>query len=299
MTQNCSSNQPRMPLPITTVKHIAVDGVNVFYREAGSPSAPKVLLLHGFPSSSHQYRHLIPRLAEQYHVLALDFPGYGFTVVPEDRKYKYTFSSLTETTKAFVDALDIKKYAIYIFDYGAPVGFRLALERPESITAIISQNGNAYDEGFGKEFWAPITTYWRDPSHTNRDALRALLTLEVTKSQYTIGEKHPEALEPEAWHLDAALLATRVDAQLDLFLDYRTNVDLYPAFHEYFRAHQPPLLAIWGANDIVFIPPGAKAYKTDLPNAQVEFVDAGHFALESHLGKISNETIKFLNRVHD
>ncbi|KZV81879.1 alpha/beta hydrolase fold protein [Exidia glandulosa HHB12029] len=280
------------------IKRVAVNGLDVFYREAGPATGPTVLLLHGYPSSSHQFRHLIPRLAHKYHVVAPDLPGFGFTEVPERLNFKYTFDNLRTAVEGFVDALKLEKFALYIFDYGAPTGLRLALDRPDAITAIISQNGNAYEEGFGKDFWAPIMKYWADPSPANREALRPFVSFNGTKQQYINGAPDPSALEPEAWHLDSALLARpgNVDVQLDLFLDYGTNVAIYPKFHQYFHERQPPFLAIWGKNDVIFVPPGAEAFKRDLPHAQVEFVDAGHFALESHVNEIAEAILKFLER---
>jgi pimeloyl-ACP methyl ester carboxylesterase len=281
----------------TRIYTIEVDGVDIFYREAGKRDAPVVLLLHGFPSSSFQYRNLIAKLAGDYRVIAPDLPGFGFTKVPESRKYEYTFDNFAKTIEAFIDGLKLKKYAIYIFDYGAPVGLRLALSRPSAITAIISQNGNAFEEGFG-DAWKGIRAYWADPSQKNRQALLWLTKFETTKYQYETGESHPETIPPETYHLDQALMDRpgNVDIQLDLFLNYQTNVALYPTFHEYFRTHQPPLLAIWGKNDPLFIYPGAEAYKTVLPNAQVHFVDGGHFSLENHVDEIAQKMIEFLKK---
>jgi pimeloyl-ACP methyl ester carboxylesterase len=271
----------------------------VFYREAGPADAPVVLLLHGFPTSSHQYRELIPRLAKQYRIIAPDLPGFGFTVVPEARKYVYTFDAIAHTMEAFVDALGLKRYALYVFDYGAPTGFRLAMWHPERVTAIVSQNGNAYEDGLG-DTWSPIRKYWATPSAENREIVRKnVLTLEGTKFQYLEGAAHPETVAPESYMLDQALLERpgQTDIQLDLFLDYASNVKLYPAFHEYFRTSEPPLLAIWGKNDPFFIPPGAEAYKRDNPNATVQFLDTGHFALETHVDEIAAAMLEFLGRV--
>ncbi|KAJ3811308.1 Alpha/Beta hydrolase protein [Lentinula lateritia] len=282
----------------THVHTINVNGVEIFYREAGKEKVPVVLLLHGFPSSSFQYRNLISKLEGKYRVIAPDLPGFGFTKVPDALKYQYTFDNIAKTIEAFVDALNLKKYAIYIFDYGAPTGLRLALSRPSAITAIISQNGNAFEVGLG-EFWNGIRKYWNNPTPENRESLLWLTRFEATKFQYEAGEAHPETIPPETYYLDQALMDRpgNADIQLDLQLDYQTNVALYPAFHDYFRNYQPPLLAIWGANDGIFIPAGAKAFKTVLPNAQIRFVDGGHFALENHLDEISGHIISFLESI--
>jgi pimeloyl-ACP methyl ester carboxylesterase len=239
------SEIPRIPL--TSHHHVEADGVRLFYRESGAADAPVILLLHGFPTSSFQYRDLIPRLADRYHVIAPDLPGFGFTEVPDERSYTYTFDALAKTLLAFTEALKLKRYALYVFDYGAPTGFRLALMAPERVTAIVSQNGNAYEEGLG-DAWQPIQLYWREPSLEHRNAIRAGLNLEGLRREYSVGITHPDLIKPEGYTLDAALLARpgNVELQLDLFLDYADNVKLYPKFHEYFRAAKPPLLAIWG-----------------------------------------------------
>jgi pimeloyl-ACP methyl ester carboxylesterase len=278
-----------MLMPPTSVRRVEADGVNVFYREAGAATAPIVLLLHGFPTSSFQYRELIPRLALRYRVIAPDLPGFGFTDVPSRRNYKYSFDALARTVLAFTDALQLKRYALYVFDYGAPTGFRLAMARPERITAIVSQNGNAYEEGLG-DAWGPIRKYWAEPSAENREVIRKnVLTLEGTRWQYTDGVADPDSVPPESYTLDTALFERpgNKDIQLDLFLDYANNVKLYPKFQEYFRKSKPPLLAIWGKNDPFFIPPGAQAFRKDLPNAKVQFLDTGHFALETHVVEIA------------
>jgi pimeloyl-ACP methyl ester carboxylesterase len=276
-------------------KRIEVDGVRVFYREAGDPNAPVVLLLHGFPASSFQYRELIPRLADRYRVIAPDLPGFGFTEIPAERNYVYTFDALAKTIEAFVEALNLKKYALYIFDYGAPTGLRLAMAHPERVTAIVSQNGNAYEEGLG-DAWAPIRRYWSDPSAENRNAIRGALTAEGMRREYSVGMSNSDVVAPESYTLDAALLARpgNVEIQLDLFLDYANNIKLYPKFQEYFRNFQPPLLAIWGSKDLYFIPPGAEAFRRDIPNAIVQFVETGHFALETHLEQITTAMRTFL-----
>jgi pimeloyl-ACP methyl ester carboxylesterase len=280
-----------------SISNVEVDGVSVFYRHAGSESSPVMLLLHGFPSSSHQFRNLIPLLAQSYRVIAPDFPGFGFTVVPDGIRYQYTFANIAKTVEAFVDALKLRKFAIYIFDYGAPVGLRLALNRPELITAIFSQNGNAYEEGLGAS-WAPIQKYWASGSQEDRDAIRPFLTLDGTKSQYVEGSPNPNAIQPEAYYLDQALLDRpgNKEIQLDLFYDYRTNVALYPSFHEYFRASDVPVLAVWGKNDGFFIPPGAAAFARDVKTFELHFLDASHFALETNEKKIAEYIDAFIKK---
>jgi pimeloyl-ACP methyl ester carboxylesterase len=281
---------------VTSVHKVKADGVEVFYRASGDPKAPVVLLLHGFPASSFMFRELIPRLADQFRVVAPDLPGFGFTEVPEERKYRYSFDALAHTIEAFTDALGLNRYAIYVFDYGAPTGLRLAMAHPERVTAIVSQNGNAYEEGLG-DAWAPIRAYWAQPTAENREVIRKnILNLEGTRWQYTHGVAHPESVAPESYTLDAALLERKgnTDIQLDLFLDYASNVKLYPRFQEYFRKSKPPLLAIWGKNDPFFIPAGAEAYRKDLPNAKVQFLDTGHFATETHVVEIAAAMREFL-----
>jgi pimeloyl-ACP methyl ester carboxylesterase len=280
----------------TSIHRVDADGIRIFYRAAGDPDAPVLLLLHGFPASSFMFRELIPRLAGQYRVIAPDLPGFGFTEVPEKRNYPYSFEALARSMEAFTEAVGLKRYAIYIFDYGAPTGLRLALAHPERVTAIVSQNGNAYEEGLG-DAWAPIRKYWSEPTRENREVIaKAILNLEGTRWQYTHGVANPESVAPESYTLDAALLERpgNKDIQLDLFLDYASNVKLYPRFQEYFRKSQPPLLAIWGKHDPFFIPPGAEAFKKDLPHAQVQFLDTGHFALETHVAEIAAAMKQFL-----
>jgi pimeloyl-ACP methyl ester carboxylesterase len=274
---------------------VDADGVSVFYREAGPAGAPVVLLLHGFPASSFQYRELIPRLADKYHVIAPDLPGFGFTEIPAARNYRYTFDALAKTIEAFTGALKLGKYALYVFDYGAPTGFRLALAHPERVTAIVSQNGNAYEEGLG-DAWAPIRRYWEHPVSENREAIRGVLNREGIRREYAVGIPNPELIAPEGYTLDAALIERpgNQDIQLDLFLDYANNVKLYPKFQEYFRTSKPPLLAIWGKRDLYFIPPGAEAFKRDIPNATVRFLDTGHFALETHVQEVAAAMREFL-----
>jgi pimeloyl-ACP methyl ester carboxylesterase len=280
----------------TSIHTVEVDGLKLFYREAGPADAPVLLLLHGFPTSSLMYRELMPRLASRYRVIAPDLPGFGFTEVPAERKYTYTFDALAVTINAFVEKLGLTRYALYIFDYGAPVGLRLALAHPERITAIVSQNGNAYEEGLGKEAWNPVQNYWRQPTQENRDALRAFLTLDSIRWQYTHGASDPARVAPETYTLDAALIARpgNQEIQLDLFGNYSSNVALYPEFQRYFRERKPPVLAIWGKNDPFFIPPGAEAFRRDNPNATVTFLDTGHFALETHVDEIAAAVGEFL-----
>ena len=283
-------------VPVTSIHRVEADGIQIFYREAGDAAAPVLLLLHGFPTSSFMFRDLILRLADSYRVIAPDLPGFGFTEVPEKRKYTYSFDALAGTVQAFTDALGLTRYAIYVFDYGAPTGFRLAMGHPERVTAIISQNGNAYEEGLG-DAWGPIRTYWSAPTAENREVIRkAILNLEGTRWQYTHGVANPENVPPESYTLDTALLERpgNKDIQLDLFLDYASNVKLYPKFQEYLRKSKPPLLAIWGKNDPFFIPPGAEAYRKDLPNAKVQLLDTGHFATETHVVEIAAAMREFL-----
>ena len=275
---------------------VAVDGVKIFYREAGDPHAPTVLLLHGFPTSSHMYRNLIPLLADHYHVVAPDLPGFGFSEAPARDQYHYTFDHLAKTMDAFTVALHLDKYALEVFDYGAPVGFRLAVAHPERVTAIITQNGNAYEEGLSGA-WNPIQKYWKESTDANRAALREFLTLDGTKFQYLQGA--PEnRIGPEAYTLDSALLSRPGidEIQLDLFLDYASNVKLYPQFQAYFRKSHPPLLAVWGEHDPFFLPAGAKAFQRDNPKAEVHLYDTGHFALETHVSEIGAEIHRFLDK---
>jgi pimeloyl-ACP methyl ester carboxylesterase len=278
-------------------QHATVDGIEIFYREAGSKTAPTILLLHGFPTSSHMFRTLIPALADRYHVVAPDLPGFGFSDAPDRKRFRYTFENLTKVIGNFTQTIGLDRLAIYVFDYGAPVGFRLALAQPERITAIISQNGNAYEEGLSQG-WNPIQKYWKEPTAENRAALRDFLTPEATKSQYVYGVRDTALLAPESYELDSALLARpgNDEIQLDLFLDYASNVALYPKFQEYFRTKRPALLAVWGNSDPFFLPPGAEAFKRDNPTAEVMFYDAGHFALETHAEQIASAIRDFLGR---
>jgi pimeloyl-ACP methyl ester carboxylesterase len=278
-----------------TYKTADVGGFNVFYREAGAPNAPKLLLLHGFPTSSHMFRDLIPLLADRFHIIAPDLPGFGRSDMPSRDKFTYTFDHIAEVIDRFTEVVGFDRYAVYIFDYGAPTGLRLALKHPERITAIISQNGNAYEEGLS-EGWNPIQAYWRDPSAANREALRAFLKPEATVWQYTHGVSDTTKVSPDGYTLDNFYLARpgADDVQLDLMGDYKSNVALYSTFQDYFRTHKPPFLAIWGKNDPFFLPPGAEAFKRDIPGAIVRFVDTGHFALETHVAEIAAAIREFL-----
>ncbi|MFM0071401.1 alpha/beta hydrolase [Paraburkholderia sediminicola] len=278
-------------------RYADVNDVKVFYREAGRPTAPKLLLLHGFPSSSHMFRDLIPLLAEHFHIVAPDLPGFGQSDMPSRDAFAYTFDNIATVIECFTEQIGFDRFAMYVFDYGAPTGFRLAVRHPERIAAIISQNGNAYEEGLS-EGWNPIRAYWQDPSQANREALRAMLTHETTVWQYTHGVQDTASVSPDGYSLDDFYLSRpgADEIQLDLFGDYRNNVALYPAFQQYFRSHQPPLLAVWGANDPFFLPPGAEAFKRDIPNAEVRFFDTGHFALETHAAEIAAAISGFLIR---
>jgi pimeloyl-ACP methyl ester carboxylesterase len=276
---------------------VDVDGLKVFYRSAGDPSAPAVLLLHGFPSASHMFRDLIPELAGTYHVVAPDLPGFGLTEQPARDAFAYTFGNITELISRFTEVLGLKRFAIYVFDYGAPVGFRLALAHPDRISAIISQNGNTYLEGVS-EAVAPVQAYWNEPSQANRDALRGFLAPQTTLYQYTHGVSDPALVSPDGRNLDDFYLARpgNDEIQLDLLGDYKTNVALYGTIQAYLRDKQPPLLAIWGRNDPFFVPAGAEAFKRDLPDAEVRFLETGHFALETHASEIGAAMRDFLGK---
>jgi len=282
---------------MTTYQNAIVDGSRIFYREAGLKDAPSILLLHGFPTSSHMFRNLIPLLADRFHLVAPDLPGFGFSDAPDRKRFRYTFENLGKVIDRFTETLGLKRYAIYVFDYGAPVGLRLALAHPERITAIISQNGNAYEEGLSQG-WNPIQKYWKEPTPGNRNALRDFLTPEATKSQYIYGVRDSTLLAPECYELDGALLKRpgNDEIQLDLFLDYASNVALYPKFQEYFRSSRPPTLAVWGDRDPFFVPAGAEAFKRDNPDTEVRFFETGHFALETHYLEISGAIRDFLDR---
>jgi pimeloyl-ACP methyl ester carboxylesterase len=265
-----------------------VDGLKVFYREAGAADAPALLLLHGFPSASHMFRDLIPLLADRFRIVAPDLPGFGQSDMPARSKFAYTFDHVADVIDRFTEVVGLKRFAVYVFDYGAPTGFRIAVKHPDRITAIVSQNGNAYEEGLS-EGWNPIRAYWQEPSQANRDALRTFLAPETTRWQYTHGVSDETTVAPDGLSLDNFYLARpgADEVQLDLFGDYKTNVALYPTFQKYFRTHKPPLLAVWGKNDPFFLPPGAEAFKRDIPGAVVRFLDTGHFALETHASEIA------------
>ena len=274
---------------------IAVDGFDIFYREAGNPETPHLLLLHGFPSSSHMFRDLIPRLADRFHTIAPDLPGFGRSAMPARGEFAYTFENLAHVMERFTTLIGLRQYSLYVFDYGAPIGFQIAMRHPERVGAIISQNGNAYEEGLSGG-WDPIRAYWRDATPANREALRAFLTPEATFWQYTDGVPDVKAISPDSYSLDSFYLARpgADEVQLDLFGNYASNVALYPAFQEYFREHRPRLLAVWGKNDPFFLPAGAEAFRRDLPDADVRFFDTGHFALETHAGPIAEAIRGFL-----
>jgi pimeloyl-ACP methyl ester carboxylesterase len=275
-----------------------VDGLNVFYREAGRDDAPALLLLHGFPSAGHMFRGLIPALSDRFRLVAPDLPGFGQTDMPSRATFSYTFARLAEVIARFTDVIGLTRFAIYVFDYGAPTGFRIAVRHPERITAIISQNGNAYEEGLS-DGWNPIRAYWQNPSDANRAALRAFLTPETTIWQYTHGVVDTTLVSPDGYSLDNFYLARpgTDEVQLDLFGDYKSNVAMYPEFQAYFRKHRPPLLAVWGKNDPFFLPPGAEAFKRDIAGAQVRFLDTGHFALETHCDEIATAIRDFLPKI--
>jgi pimeloyl-ACP methyl ester carboxylesterase len=272
-----------------------IDGLKIFYREAGAADAPALLLLHGVPSSSHMFRDLIPLLADRFHIIAPDLPGFGQSDMPARGKFAYTFDHLADVIDRFTEVIGLDRFAMYVFDYGAPTGFRIAVKHPERISAIISQNGNAYEEGLS-EGWTPIRAYWQEPSQANREALRAFLTPETTRWQYIHGVANETMVSPDGLSLDNFYLARpgADDVQLDLFGDYKSNVALYPVFQNYFRTYRPPFLAVWGKNDPFFLPPGAEAFRRDIPDAVVRFFDTGHFALETHAKEITAAIRDFL-----
>jgi pimeloyl-ACP methyl ester carboxylesterase len=278
------------------VRHstVQVGPANVFYREAGTQGQPVLLLLHGFANSSHYFRHLMPKLAGRFHLIAPDLPSFGFTTIENGKDYRFTFAGLTETIAAFVNELSLRRFALYVFDYGAPVGFNLAVANPDSISAIISQNGNAYEEGLGAGPWAPLRAYWAQPSPAIREEIKERMSLDGVREAYFQGVSDRASIEPEACWLDAALLARpgMMDLQADLKLDYRSNIERYPLYQQYLRTHRPPLLAIWGKNDTFFIPPGAEAFKRDVPDADVRFLDAGRFALETNVDDFASAILK-------
>jgi len=282
---------------MTAIKYrtVAVDGLKVFYREAGAANLPALLLLHGFPSASHMFRDLIPLLADRFHIIAPDLPGFGQSDMPARGKFKYTFDNIAGVIDRFTEVVGLDRFAVYVFDYGAPTGFRIAVKHPERITAIISQNGNAYEEGLS-DGWNPLRAYWQESSQANRDALRAFLAPEMTRWQYTHGVTEERTVSPDGQSLDNFYLARpgADEVQLDLFGDYKSNVALYPAFQDYLRTHRPPFLAVWGKNDPFFLPAGAEAFKRDIPGAVIRFFDTGHFALETHAEEIAAAIRDFL-----
>jgi pimeloyl-ACP methyl ester carboxylesterase len=282
----------------THYRSAEVDGLKISYREAGRADAPTLLLLHGFPTAGHMFRDLIPLLDDSFHLVAPDLPGFGQSDLPSRDTFKYSFENLAGVIDRFTEVVGLKRFAIYIFDYGAPVGLRIALKHPERITAIVSQNGNAYEEGLSESGWKPIRAYWENASQANRDALRGFLKPETTVSQYTHGVPDATMVSPDGYSLDNFYLSRpgALEPQLDLFGDYKTNVALYPSFQKYFRDHKPPLLAVWGKNDPFFLPAGAEAFKRDISGAVVRFFDTGHFALETHAGEIAAAIREFLVR---
>jgi pimeloyl-ACP methyl ester carboxylesterase len=289
--------QPSLAASEVHHRTVSIEGVNVFYREAGRADAPAIVLLHGFPSSSHMYRNLIPALADRYRVIAPDYPGFGHSDMPDRTKFRYGFARFAEITDTLLTRLGVDRYALYVMDYGAPVGYRLALKHPERVTALVIQNGNAYEEGL-REFWKPIKAYWASGQPAQREVLRAGTTLAATRSQYLDGVADASRVDPSAWLHDQALLDRpgNVEIQLDLFYDYRTNAELYPQFQKFFRDRQPPTLIVWGKNDVIFPAEGARAYLKDLPRAELHLLDTGHFALEDKGQEIARLMNDFLRR---
>lgn len=288
---------PTQATPVTVhYRDATIEGVKVSYREAGPSNGPVVLLLHGFPTSSHMFRNLIPLLADRYHVIAPDYPGFGQSDAPDHAKFAYTFAHYADIVDALVTQLGARRYAMYVMDYGAPVGYRLALKHPERVTGLIVQNGNAYDEGI-RDFWNPIKAYWADGSMQHREALSDLVTLPTTKFQYTDGVKDLSRISPDNWVIDQAGLDRpgNKDIQLDLFYDYRTNLPLYPKFQAFFRERKPPTLIVWGKNDKIFPAEGASPYLRDLPQAEMHLLDTGHFALEDKLDEMGPLIRSFLD----
>jgi pimeloyl-ACP methyl ester carboxylesterase len=280
-------------------KTVKVDNIDVFYREAGDPEKPTLLLLHGFPTSSQMFRNLIPALADDYHLIAPDYPGYGNSGVPSREDFKYTFDNVAALVGQFVEQIGLKRYALYLQDYGAPIGFRLAVAHPERVSALIIQNGNAYDEGIDNPFWEPVKKYWKDPSQANRDALRGLLTRDATIWQYTHGVRDPQTISPDTWNVDQPLLDRpgNNEIQLDMFLSYGSNPPLYPQWQEYLRKNQPPTLIVWGKNDQIFPEAGAHPYLRDLNDVDFHLLDTGHFALEED-GSVIADLIRNHLAVH-
>ena len=283
--------------PVVHYRTASIEGVNVFYREAGPADAPAIVLLHGFPASSNMYRNLIPALADRYRVIAPDYPGFGHSDMPDRAQFRYSFAHFADITDTLLTRLGVTRYALYVMDYGAPVGYRVALKHPERVTALVVQNGNAYEEGL-REFWKPIKAYWASGQQAQRDVLRAGTTLAATRSQYLDGVADRSRVDPSAWLQDQALLDRpgNVEIQLDLFYDYRTNLELYAQFQQFFRDRQPPTLIVWGKNDVIFPAEGARAYLKDLPRAELHLLDTGHFALEDQGAEIAQLMRDFLSR---
>ena len=290
-----ASKPPAAAPPLTLYKTAKVNSLDIFYREAGPKNAPTLLLLHGFPTSSHMFRNLIPALADKYHIIAPDYPGYGYSAMPPVGEFDYTFENLTDIVDGLVQQLGIERYSLYVMDYGAPVGFRLAVRHPERVQSLIVQNGNAYEEGL-LEFWKPFRAYWKDRSEENAVALRKLLTIDATKWQYTNGVRQADRISPDTWLVDQPLMDRpgNQDVQLALFFDYGSNPPLYPSWQEYFRKHQPPMLIVWGKNDFIFPPEGAHPYKRYLKNVELHLFDTGHFALEEEGQTIAGLMRSFL-----
>jgi len=292
MTQERQIPSAKYP---TLHKTIDINGLNIFYREAGSKEAPTILLLHGFPTSSHMFRNLIPALSEEYHVVAPDYPGYGNSSMPALNEFDYTFDRLAETIELFIEKLGLKAYSLYVMDYGAPVGYRIAAKHPERVQALIVQNGNAYEEGL-RDFWIPIKAYWKNRTEENAAPLRKFLELDITKWQYTNGVKNIEKISPDNWFHDQYLMDRpgNKEIQLQLFYDYGSNPPLYPEWQAYFREHQPPTLIVWGKNDFIFPAEGASPYQRDLKNIEVHLLDTGHFALEEYGDLIASHIRRFM-----
>ncbi len=286
-----------MTQPVTYHRTTNVDGMKIFYREAGEIDAPVVVLLHGFPSSSHMYRNLIPALADRYHVIAPDLPGFGLSDMPSSSDFEYGFAAFSNVVTNLLDQLGIERYSLYVMDYGAPTGFRVALAHPDRVTALIVQNGNAYEDGMG-DFWAPTRAYWNDNGPVNRDAMRPFLSLDGTRFQYLAGTRDEARIDPAAWLYDQLFLDRpgNVEIQLDIIYDYRTNIALYPAFHAYLREYRPPALILWGENDPIFLADGARAFLRDLPDAELHLFDTGHFALEDKADEMIPVMRDFLAR---
>jgi len=285
--------------PKTEHKSVVIGNLDIFYREAGPKEAPVVLLLHGFPTSSQMFRNLIPQLADKYRVIAPDYPGFGNSSMPARDKFAYTFDNLADVVEKFTEKLELKKYALYVQDYGAPIGYRLASKHPDRVTAVVVQNGNAYEEGLDNDFWKPLKAYWKEPKNDKlREQLRPFTKIDATKWQYTHGLKKPELVTPDAWITDQYFLDRKGndEVQLDLFLSYGSNPPLYPKWQDYFRKHQPPVLIAWGKHDTIFPPAGAEPYKKDLKTIEYHLLDAGHFALETHADEIAALMREFLGK---